>query len=1417
MENTSEKPSLAELKVEELLKEVRVEYPPHATVQGVLSALSSCFQQIPEHQVTSSLVSSFVEDLGVPADKAKFTFKSPMRIEIIGSYAIQTMAKPMQTMDLAVEIPKSCFHEKDFLNHRYHAKRALYLAVLQIHLKKCSFVKGTKWTSLHQDARKPLLLVQLGNELKVDFNFDICLVPVIGQDIFNVSKLVPSRNNIKISGSEVGSGATPHYNASILEDVDMQAHCLYLKDSLARNSSLRDTILLLKVWLRQRGLSNMSDSMNGFLSSMILAYLIHTGDWKITVNMSALQIFRIWIESLATGLLEKALFFNKESSGRIKEETRKYFEHYDVVMISTLKSCNIASRLSKNAIAEIKNAASATIAALKSIRDFAFDEIFMTPVDFSSKFDYHLRICMKDQPWKPPSFADEDKCRDVEKQVMRILSQGLGNRACLLRVYGRVPPSNWDLKEGMDMIRKLPIFVGVMVSDMEMANRMVDIGPSADNIEEAGKFRTFWGEKAELRRFKDGKINETAVWLCESTQRHLIIPNIAQYTLLRHLSFSTPLVHVCGGQLDHVLIEGENDSAASTPELLLAFDVLTKRLRGLESLPLKISSVQPLHPAFRHAAIFPPKVHALADERLRKGLSQTWVASCIDPLEVMVQLEGSGKWPTNQEAIEKTKLAFCLKIADSMCRTHAVTCVAAKESVDLLMHGFCFRLQLFYDKDPTLVHLRTEQVSTTKDVGSQQANGDTSPVTMLHKDISLQSLHSSMLGGLHGRYPIYGPTVRLAKRWIGSHLFSDVLREEAVELLVAYLFVNPAPYSPPLSRITGFLSDSMADKGKNKLPVEESSSSTRRHRRETAAADTQFMASARTARAPRPSMTAEEQEENDLFTALLMSMMGTFEQLAKNPRMQKLLKTKDYRTGSQAETSQQATSRQRQVTEPVERVPTVVIGPVQHVTQAQDPARNGHRSNELSTYPTIPMHTSFPGYFGDGEIQPSMIDELNIIRAQVKEMKEEGEKKTSWVEALSETQKKVEEAEKWIEVVKKGKGKDIPTTTTPDIINKTLEEEQRRRVRALHVRVTGLKDSNKVDQEVKSLMSMMGVEKPLHTRAWRVGRKNEGNGESLKERALILRFPSMEEKKGFLKKRPTLKKTGPDQKIQRSEFYCFAAVWMSDALGIVPNCQNSILECFSPQNRFLLLLRNYDWAFSPLVVDINGDFTAKEHSFIMDEFGQTRKQKLTEDAALQRSVMFIAAPYDLRSQTWTAHSPNKSILTRLIAYAKTSSELLDKLIKGEAPEKWPSLFCTPLKLFDIVLKVRPSKLAHPHRVLFPAEITAAVKVSIKAPNDGFQPLLPASALQKGVDIEKQLLLGFNPTVCFIEDLKKKFGDLFNYWYDHIGSRVICLSWKSSSEGAMKKRKRPQELEDIMIEVGRLGAGFIECVHLVDHT
>lgn len=164
------------------------------------------------------------------------------------------------------------------------------------------------------------------------------------------------------------------------------------------------------------------------------------------------------------------------------------------------------------------------------------------------------------------------------------------------------------------------------------------------------------------------------------------------------------------------------------------------------------------------------------------------------------------------------------------------------------------------------------------------------------------------------------------------------------------------------------------------------------------------------------------------------------------------------------------------------------------------------------------------------ENQPSVVEELKNIKEQVKTLQEDEQQKTreasSWADILTRTQKKVDEAEKWIEVAKKGKGGVHGITPSSTIINMTLEEEQKRKTRALHVRITGLKDRDNVEEETKELLLMMGITKPMHTQAWRVGKKSEGDGETSRERALILRFPSMEAKKEFLKKRPTLKKTG---------------------------------------------------------------------------------------------------------------------------------------------------------------------------------------------------------------------------------------------------------------------------------------------------
>lgn len=106
-------------------------------------------------------------------------------------------------------------------------------------------------------------------------------------------------------------------------------------------------------------------------------------------------------------------------------------------------------------------------------------------------------------------------------------------------------------------------------------------------MHQALRFRKFWGEKAELRRFKDGTIAESTgwaliflcslllvdskwttmikitilflnltVWESEQWTRHLILKGIIEYVLLRHLSLSKENVVQIVDQLDFSLLHG---------------------------------------------------------------------------------------------------------------------------------------------------------------------------------------------------------------------------------------------------------------------------------------------------------------------------------------------------------------------------------------------------------------------------------------------------------------------------------------------------------------------------------------------------------------------------------------------------------------------------------------------------------------------------------------------------------------------------------------------------------------------------------------------------------------------------------------------------------------------------------------------
>jgi U3 small nucleolar RNA-associated protein 22 len=54
----------------------------------------------------------------------------------------------------------------------------------------------------------------------------------------------------------------------------------------------------------------------------------------------------------------------------------------------------------------------------------------------------------------------------------------------------------------------------------------------------------------------------------------------------------------------------------------------------------------------------------------------------------------------------------------------------------------------------------------------------------------LRTWHQGAISGVAGENPAFEPATRLAKRWVGAHLLSPHLREEAVELILAHCFAT---------------------------------------------------------------------------------------------------------------------------------------------------------------------------------------------------------------------------------------------------------------------------------------------------------------------------------------------------------------------------------------------------------------------------------------------------------------------------------------------------------------------------------------------------------------------------------------------------------------------------------------------------
>lgn len=375
-----------------------------------------------------------------------------------------------------------------------------------------------------------------------------------------------------------------------------------------------------------------------------------------------------------------------------------------------------------------------------------------------------------------------------------VLTKGLSDRANLVYPWFSEtvpwPTDSLPASEG----RRETAHIGLILN-AEQAYRIVDHGPPSEEKTAAAQYRQFWGEKSELRRFRDGTLSETLIWAQNSNET--VIEQIVRYVIRRHCGQDVARgLHMIGNDFRSLLCDpGPVDPRSP---LMSFFERLETDIRRLEGLPLQIRQITAADSNLRYASL----TDATSESRGKQFMN------------VCVQFEGSARWPNDIAAVQRTKIAFLLKIGELLeeSSTEGLTTRVGVENegtqlvnvafLDILYpQGAAFRLRIHHEHELSL--LETARVG--KDLGVRRHENVTLAAAAYKRNFTQSPLHTQAVRTLCTRFPLLSPSMRLMKKWRNSHLLSGHISDELVELLTIRIFVTPYPWQAPASLATAFL------------------------------------------------------------------------------------------------------------------------------------------------------------------------------------------------------------------------------------------------------------------------------------------------------------------------------------------------------------------------------------------------------------------------------------------------------------------------------------------------------------------------------------------------------------------------------------------------------------------------------------
>lgn len=814
------KSTMFKLQVDELLEQIRPRHGKRETqAEEALHRIKKVIEQIPDNgpfqlqgakdhiALSDSLCIPF-PDPGPPADaKYKFQYIKPTNINVVGSHALKTASRSrkMVEIDMVVTMPSSMFQDKDYLDLRYYYKRAYYLASIAAGLNAAAGREfDIKFQCFHDNPLKPILVLTPVVEADISVEnasppiWTINIIPCTADDVFQPDKIVLDRccmrnhSQATISEASISDSriATPFYNSSLRSDMLTTSYLKLLHGAAKTCEAFRDACLLGNTWLRQRGFCSPihGGGFGNFEWNTLIALLLQGGGPGerpiLNEGYSSYQLFK------ATGqLLAMRDFCKQPLVISVNGVAPGFSSSMQPVIWDATRKHNLLYKMAPWSYKLLRQEARSSLSTLNDQQFDGFDATFILRSDGPLyRYDHVVELDARSA-----ATASVHNTIDLYRHLFDVISQGLGDRARCINILPG-PSRSWDLKStASSRVGEGKVSIGIKLN-ADNAGRTIDHGPAAEEKVKAAAYRKFWGDKAELRRFKDGSISETLVWSGKENGP-LVVEQILRHVIQSHFSSEAEQkMTIFGGGFRKLLSQSSGSSIFQSS--MDAFKQLETDIRSLDGLPLVVRQIMPADAQLRFASVQVPST-----------------SQCVILANVVLQFEGSTRWPDDLLAIQRTKIAFLLKLREQLLEsTDSISAQLGLENGDndVLNQGFldvtydsgaAFRLRIHHDREQTLLERNLKDKTLEPSAKDVAALG----LAAYKRDYIRSPSHTQAIARLCSRYPAMSGTIRLLKKWFASHLLNNHIADEVIELIATRSFLQPWPWEAPASVQTGFL------------------------------------------------------------------------------------------------------------------------------------------------------------------------------------------------------------------------------------------------------------------------------------------------------------------------------------------------------------------------------------------------------------------------------------------------------------------------------------------------------------------------------------------------------------------------------------------------------------------------------------